>query len=97
MPEWKELRFKIEGKVNGVEMTPFTMPMARLALYLHDLAHLFGYRDSVHLISVEPGSAVPVFMLTLPKNTELLIVFNMLSAALDRRTQTKLTKGSIIS
>jgi hypothetical protein len=61
VPEWKELRFKIEGKVNGVEMTPFTMPLARLALYLHDLAQLFGYRESVHLISVEEGSTAPVF------------------------------------
>jgi hypothetical protein len=61
VPEWKELRFKIEGKIDGVEMTPFNMPLARLALYLHDLAQLFGYRESVHLISVAEGSATPVF------------------------------------
>ena len=61
MPEWKELRFKIEGKIDGNEMTPFNIPLARLALYLHDLAKLFGHKESVHLISVDPGSTVPVF------------------------------------
>jgi hypothetical protein len=60
MPDWKEFRFKIEGKVNGVEMTPYTMPLARLVLYLTDLAQLLGHRECVHLISVEGGSTVPV-------------------------------------
>jgi hypothetical protein len=60
VPEWKELRFKIEGKVDGVDLSPHTIPMARLALYLVDLAQLLGYRDCVHLISVAEGSAMPV-------------------------------------
>src|SRR5271163_2727938 len=41
-------------------MTPYTIPMARLVLYLADLAQLLGYRESVHLIAVEPGSTQPV-------------------------------------
>lgn len=60
MPEWKELRFKIEGKINEVDLTPYTLPMARLALYLADLAQLLGFRESVHLVSVAQGSAEPV-------------------------------------
>jgi hypothetical protein len=60
VPNWKEFRFKIEGEVNGVEMTPFTLPMSRLALYLIDLAQLLGFRESVHLIAVETGSTQPV-------------------------------------
>ena len=60
MPEWKELQFKIEGKIDGVDLTPLNLPLARLALYLADLAQLLGYRESVHLISVAPGSASPV-------------------------------------
>jgi len=34
--------------------------MARLALYLLDLAQLLGHRDSVHLVAVEDGSTQPV-------------------------------------
>lgn len=60
MPDWKEFRFKIEGEVEGVEITPYTIPMARLALYLHDLAQLLGYPESVHLIRVADGSTQPV-------------------------------------
>ena len=71
MPEWKELRFKIEGKVNGVEMTPFTMTMARLALYLTDLAQLLGHRESVHLISVAEGSATPVIYIDPAEETRI--------------------------
>jgi hypothetical protein len=60
MPNFKEFRFKIEGTVNGVEMTPYTIPLARLVLYLTDLAQLLGHRESVHLISIEEGSTQPV-------------------------------------
>ena len=52
MPNWKEFRFKIEGKVNGEEMTPLTLPMARLAEYITDLAMIMGHRESVHFIKV---------------------------------------------
>src|SRR5258707_5067716 len=60
MPNWKEFRLKIDGEINGVEITPLTMPLARLALYLADLAQLLGHRDDVHLVTVETGSAQPV-------------------------------------
>lgn len=56
MPNWKEFRFKIEGQVNGQDWTPLTLPMARLAEYLTDLALVMGHRESVHFIKVEDGS-----------------------------------------
>src|SRR5690348_4671004 len=52
----REYRFKIDA------FTPETMPMARLAEYLADLARLFGTENSVHLIKVEKGSTVPVML-----------------------------------
>jgi hypothetical protein len=36
-----------------------TMPMARLADYLSDLAAMLGYKGSVHLIGIEEGSVKP--------------------------------------
>jgi hypothetical protein len=36
-----------------------TMPMARLADYLSDLATMLGHRGSVHLIGIEEGSVKP--------------------------------------
>lgn len=60
VPNWKEFRFKIDGEINGVEMTPLTIPMSRLALYLLDLAQLLGYRESVHLLRIDEGSTQPV-------------------------------------
>lgn len=60
MPDWKEFRFKIEGEAKGVQITPLTIPLARLALYLVDLAQLLGHRESVHLVGVEHGSTQPV-------------------------------------
>ena len=61
MPNFKELRFKIEGKTDDVDFTPTTLPMARLAEYLTDLAVLLGHKESIHLIKVEDGSAQPLF------------------------------------
>ena len=60
MPSFKELRFTIEGKIDGVDFTPTTIPMSRLAEYLLDLATLLGHKESVHLIGVKDGSAQPV-------------------------------------
>jgi hypothetical protein len=45
-----EYRFKIDA------YSPETMPMARLAEYMSDLATLLGSRESVHFIKLEPGS-----------------------------------------
>lgn len=60
MPDFKQLRFKIDGKMDDVDFTPTTMPMARLAEYLADLAELLGHKESVHLVAIEPGSTQPV-------------------------------------
>lgn len=50
MPK-KELHFSIEGA------TPHTLPMARLAEYLKELAKLLGSEDKVHFLRVDEGSA----------------------------------------
>src|ERR1700733_8008523 len=47
----KQIRFHIEGT------TPQTLPMARLAEYLKELAILCGYKKHVNFIRVETGSA----------------------------------------
>ena len=41
-------------------LTPDSLPMARLAEYMVDLANLFGHKERVHFDRVEPGSAVLV-------------------------------------
>lgn len=41
-------------------LTPDSLPMARLAKYLADLASLFGHNDHVHFDRVAPGSVVLV-------------------------------------
>jgi len=58
MPDFKELRFKLEGKIDDVDFAPTTLPMARLAEYITDLAVLLGHKESVHFIQVEKGSAM---------------------------------------
>ncbi|MGA2988170.1 MAG: hypothetical protein ABSG32_30695 [Terriglobia bacterium] len=63
MENWKEFRFKIDGEINGVKITPTTIPLARMAQYLLDLAQLLGHRESVHLTRVEEGSAQPVILI----------------------------------
>jgi len=60
MSSLKELRLRIEGTVDGVEMTPETMPMSRLVEYLTDLVAIMGHKDAVHLMRVEEGSTMPV-------------------------------------
>jgi hypothetical protein len=40
--------------------TPETMPMARLAEYMGDLARLLGEEKNVHFVRLDPGSAVLV-------------------------------------
>ncbi len=62
MPNFKEIRFTIDGKINGVEMTPLTTPMKQLAEYLGDLAALLGHDDAVHFVKVEEGSTQPVIL-----------------------------------
>ena len=50
----REYRFVIDAH------TPDTLPMARLAEYMADLARLFGEVEHVHFGRVEPGSAILV-------------------------------------
>ena len=45
------LSFKIDA------FTPTTLPMARLAEYMADLAKMLGERDSVHFVELKEGSA----------------------------------------
>lgn len=51
---YREYRFKIDA------YTPDSIPMARLAEYLTDLAVVLGNRDRVHFNRVESGSTTPV-------------------------------------
>jgi|SRR5580658_499457 hypothetical protein len=63
MPNFKEFRFRLQGKIKGVEITPLTIPMSRLAEYLTDLAQLLGHSESVHFIKVDEGSAQPIILI----------------------------------
>ena len=54
MSDGHEYRFKIDA------FTPGTLPMARLAEYLTDLAVILGEPQNVHFMRIEPGSAVLV-------------------------------------
>jgi hypothetical protein len=49
-----EFRFEIKA------YSPNTMPMARLARYLQNLANVLGEPQSVHLVRLEAGSTIPV-------------------------------------
>jgi hypothetical protein len=72
VPNWKEFRFKMDGKINGVEMTPLTIPMVRLAEYITDLAQLLGHKESVHFLSVAEGSAEPVIYVDADEEARVL-------------------------
>ena len=50
----REYKFKIDA------YSPDTIPMARLAEYLSDLASLMGFRSGVHFSHLEEGSVVVV-------------------------------------
>lgn len=54
--EPQEFKFKIEA------YTPTTMPLSRLTEYLKDLIDIFGEDKNTHLLRVEGGSCVPVFL-----------------------------------
>ena len=72
MENWKEFRFKIDGEIEGVKITPYTIPLSRLALYLIDLAQLLGHNESVHLMKVDEGSAEPVFCIDPEEETRVI-------------------------
>ncbi|MBT3331228.1 MAG: hypothetical protein HOK21_21330 [Rhodospirillaceae bacterium] len=52
MSKGGEYRFRIDG------FTPDTLPMARLAEYIADLAVIFGEKELVHFVGIEKGSAI---------------------------------------
>lgn len=70
----QEYKFKIDA------YSPETMPLGRLAEYLTDLSTLFGEDKSVHLIRVEGGSTVPVFLVEREAEPKIRDQFN----AIDR-------------
>lgn len=51
MAKYRKLKLRIDG------FTPHTLPMARLADYIRDLADLLGSESDAHLIAVGEGSA----------------------------------------
>jgi len=64
MEQMHEYRFKIDA------YTPKTIPMARLAEYMLDLATLLGEKEHVHFLRLEGGSTTVVQMIdkeSLPK------------------------------
>lgn len=54
MESGSEFRWRIDA------YTPETMPLARLAEYLAELAKILGEDHSIHLVELEPGSTVLV-------------------------------------
>jgi hypothetical protein len=54
MEQMHEYRFKIDA------YTPETIPMARLAEYMADLATLLGEKEHGHFVRLEPGSTTVV-------------------------------------
>lgn len=54
MADGREYRFRIEA------YTPETLPMARLAEYMADLAAMLGEPAGVHFVRLDPGSTVLV-------------------------------------
>ena len=51
MKRWEEYKFKLET------YTPDTLPMAKCASYLAELANILGETPYVHFVRVAPGSA----------------------------------------
>ncbi|HSY92152.1 MAG TPA: hypothetical protein VK812_12315 [Candidatus Binatus sp.] len=72
MPKtYAEFKLSITGKINGQDITPLTLPMARLAEYLTDFATLLGHKEYVHFTNVEEGSAAPVALVEIEKHTQV--------------------------
>lgn len=60
MTRYRELKLTIQGKIDGHDVTPMTLPMSRLADYLREFSKLLGHREHVHLKEIADGSAAPV-------------------------------------
>ncbi len=68
---YREFKLRISGNINGQEITPLTMPMARLAEYLTDFAILLGNKEYVHFVAVEDGSAAPLALVETEKGAQV--------------------------
>jgi hypothetical protein len=69
--QYREYKLRIHGKIDGQEITPFTLPMTRLVEYLKDFATLLGSRDHVHFIKVGDGSASPTALVEMEEDTRV--------------------------
>ena len=61
----EQFHFKIDG------YTPESLPMARLAVYMAELAALLGSEDNVHFVKVAKGSADLVHVVQEPQVVEV--------------------------
>ena len=55
MADFEELSFVIPGH------TPETMPLNRLLEYLHEITHIVGESEKLHLVAVRESSCAPIF------------------------------------
>ena len=69
--DYREFKLRIHGKINGEDITPLTLPMNKLADYLSAYASLLGFREHVHFIKVEDGSASPVALVEVEKGSQV--------------------------
>jgi hypothetical protein len=79
---YHEFRFRIDA------WTPETIPMARLAEYMTQLAAMFGERERVHFDRLEAGSAVLV------QRTEA-VAYNKVTARLEAIRQERAPKDAL--
>jgi hypothetical protein len=73
MKAWEEYKFKIEA------YTPDTLPMARCASYMAELANMLGETPYVHFVRLEKGSSILVQRIekeALPKIKERIAAIN---------------------
>lgn len=63
------------------QWAPETLPMARLAEYLAQLANLFGQKDQVHFLKVNKGSAIPVIAVEQTANLKVMTRLRLVGTA----------------
>ncbi len=69
--DYRELKLRIHGTTSGQEITPLTLPMARLAEYMTDFAILLGHKEHVHCVRIEDGSAAPLALVDIEKDVQV--------------------------
>lgn len=75
-PIGDKFHFKIDG------YTPETLPMARLAQYLTDLALLLGHEERVHFVKVAKGSADLVHVVEPDQQDDVIRRLNLVKQGL---------------